>query len=173
MSQNGPARPRYAAPVSDRKLWRYSSLARLWSWCLIVVAVLLLPFSIALQAGSAAGLSGTRNPLDRVKGLLDSTGETDVVQWLCEQAGGFFVRDPDPSGARVDAEYIAHTQRIIEDFSNLLRVVSEAIADDGRVDRKESQKIRTEWQRLKQYAEGFVHACERGLFAGTSSAGLN
>lgn len=58
MSQNGPARPRYAAPVSDRKLWRYSSLARLWSWCLIVVAVLLLPFSIALQAGSAAGLSG-------------------------------------------------------------------------------------------------------------------
>jgi len=116
---------------------------------------------------SAEVLSGARNPLDRVKALLVSTGDPGVVQWLCEQAGGFFVRDPDLNGARVDAEYIAHTQGLIEDFSNLLRVVSDAIADDGQVDARESRKIRTEWQRLKQYGEGFVCACERGLFAGT------
>lgn len=40
------------------KLWRYASLARLWSWCLIVVAALLLGFAVALQAGAADGLSG-------------------------------------------------------------------------------------------------------------------
>ena len=119
---------------------------------------------------SAAGFSGARNPLDRVKALLVSTGDAELVEWLCEQAGGFFVRDPEVGGRRVDAEYIAHTQRIIEDFSNLLRVVSDAIADDGKVDETESRRIRAEWQRLKQYGESFVHACERGLFAGTPQA---
>jgi hypothetical protein len=43
---------------TGEKLWRYASLARLWSWCLIVVAGLLLPLSIALQAGTDEGLDG-------------------------------------------------------------------------------------------------------------------
>ena len=89
---------------------------------------------------------------------------TRVSTWRA-QAGGFFVRDPEVSGCRVDAEYIANTQRIIEDFSKLLRVVSDAIADDGRADPAESRRIRTQWQRLKQYGEAFTCACERGLFA--------
>ncbi len=45
--------------ASDEKLWRYASLARLWSWSLIVVAGLLLLLSIAIQAGGDEGLSGT------------------------------------------------------------------------------------------------------------------
>ena len=43
---------------SGEKLWRYASLARLWSWCLLAVAVLLLALSVALQAGADEGLSG-------------------------------------------------------------------------------------------------------------------
>jgi hypothetical protein len=96
---------------------------------------------------------------------VEITGDAELVQWLSRQAGGSFVRDPEVSGCRVDAEYIANTQRIIEDFSKLLRVVSEAIADDGKVDSDESRRIRKEWQRLKQYGEAFACACERGLFA--------
>ncbi len=38
------------------KLWGYASLARLWSWTLIVVAVLLLGLSIAIQAATEEGL---------------------------------------------------------------------------------------------------------------------
>jgi hypothetical protein len=38
------------------KLWGYASLARLWSWTLIVVAALLLLLSIGLQAGADEGL---------------------------------------------------------------------------------------------------------------------
>ena len=51
--------PRYPSPVAptDEKLWRYASLARLWSWSLIVVAGLLLLLSIAIQAGDDEGLS--------------------------------------------------------------------------------------------------------------------
>lgn len=43
--------------TSGEKLWRYSSLARLWSWTLIAVAALLLLLSIAIQAGADEGLS--------------------------------------------------------------------------------------------------------------------
>ncbi|MDY7010217.1 MAG: phage regulatory CII family protein [Planctomycetota bacterium] len=111
--------------------------------------------------------SGARNPLDRLVALLESTNDTDVVQWLCEQAGGFFVHDPEVSDRRIDVEYIANTQRIIEDFSRLLRALSDAITDDGEVDENESQKIRTQWQRLKRYGEAFVCACERGMFTET------
>lgn len=45
------------ATSSGEKLWGYASLARLWSWCLIVVSGLLLLLSIALQAGAVEGLS--------------------------------------------------------------------------------------------------------------------
>jgi hypothetical protein len=38
------------------KLWGYASLARLWSWTLIVVAALLLLLSIAIQADTDEGL---------------------------------------------------------------------------------------------------------------------
>jgi hypothetical protein len=38
------------------KLWGYASLARLWSWTLIIVAVLLLGLSVALQAATDEGL---------------------------------------------------------------------------------------------------------------------
>lgn len=40
----------------DEKLWRYASLARLWSWALIGTAVALLALSVALEAASAEGL---------------------------------------------------------------------------------------------------------------------
>ena len=43
---------------SGEMLWRYASLARLWSWCLIVVGILLLGLSVAIQAGSDEGLTG-------------------------------------------------------------------------------------------------------------------
>ena len=40
------------------KLWGYASLARLWSWTLIAVAVLLLGLSIGIQAATEEGLDG-------------------------------------------------------------------------------------------------------------------
>lgn len=59
---------------SDEKLWRYSSLASLWSWSLIAVGGLLLLLSVAIQAGTEEGLGG------RWFGtLLGITGVTGVV----------------------------------------------------------------------------------------------
>jgi hypothetical protein len=86
------------------------------------------------------------------------------VEWLCRQAGGYFVRDPSVQLADFDAEYMQHTQRMLQNFSDLLRVISESMLNDGRVDDTEAQRIRSEWERLKGYAETFVTACEQGLF---------
>ena len=42
----------------------------------------------ATAAGDAAG-SGTANPLDRIEALMQSTGDSRLVQWICQRAGGF------------------------------------------------------------------------------------
>jgi len=114
--------------------------------------------------GSDDEASGARNPLDRIRALAACTGDTAPIDWLCQQAGGTFVPNPSPRLADVGAEYISHTQQIIQNFSDLLGVVSASITDDGRVDAGEAVRIRAQWQELKQYGEAFVLACEQGLF---------
>ena len=39
--------------------------------------------------------SGSRNPLDRVIELINSTRDPRIIEWICEQAGGYFVRNPE------------------------------------------------------------------------------
>ncbi len=108
--------------------------------------------------------SGARNPLDRIRVLVAATGSTDPVHWLCRQADGFFVKDPAGAEQPLDSEYIAHTHKLLGQFADLLRVVSESITNDGCIDEEEAQRIRTEWDELKSYAESFVLACEQGRF---------
>src|SRR5678815_3176705 len=38
--------------------------------------------------------SGASSPLDRVGQLIRISGDTHVAQWVCEQADGFFIRNP-------------------------------------------------------------------------------
>jgi len=60
--------------AQPEKLWRYSGLARLWSWSLIATAGVLLALSVGLQAGSDEGLTA------RWIGVaLGVTGATGVV----------------------------------------------------------------------------------------------
>lgn len=108
--------------------------------------------------------SGARNPLDRIQGIVLSTKNFGPVEWLCKQSGGYFVKDPAVDMEGFDAEYIAHTQQMLQNFSELLQVISASMADDQAVDPKEAQQIRNQWERLKGYAETFVTACEAGLF---------
>ncbi len=108
--------------------------------------------------------SGARNPLDRIREIVECTDSTGPVEWLCRSAGGYFVPDPAVELNDFDAEYMQHTQRMLQNFSDLLRVISESMLNDGSVDRSEADRIRSEWDRLKGYAETFVSACEQGLF---------
>ena len=109
--------------------------------------------------------SGARNPLDRIMALCRSTGDVGIIQWLCEQNDGFFAKNPEIQEAKnVDAALVRSTQVMIKEFSDLLEEISASMSDDGTIDKKESEKIRREWEGLKRQAESFVVGCEKGMF---------
>ena len=104
--------------------------------------------------------SGSKNPLDRLLQIIELSGDNGIVDWLCRQQGGHFVKDPDVSGHQ-NEHILPATQEIIGQFSDLLNEISDA-ADDHSVTSEEAVDIRQVWDKLKSYAEGFVRACENG-----------
>ncbi len=108
--------------------------------------------------------SGTRNPLDRMAEIVRVTGHTAVINWVCHEVGGFFVRNPLPIRKDTEAELLRTTQVLIQEFGDLLSTVSRSIEDDGRIASNEADRIRDKWELLKYHAESFVVACESGCY---------
>ena len=108
--------------------------------------------------------SGARNPLDRLADIVKVTGDREVVNWLCHEAGGFYVVNPPESASHVSAELLANTQRLVQEFSQLLLTVTRSIEDDGEIEPGEADRIRNAWETLKGTAETFTVACERGVY---------
>jgi hypothetical protein len=107
------------------------------------------------------GRSGAINPLDRIASLIRITGRADIAQWVCEQAGGFFVRNH--MEKRASAQLLAATHALVQEVAEVLSVVSSA-AIDNRISEPEAKAIRRRWEKLKSLTEGFVRACEAGDF---------
>ncbi len=109
--------------------------------------------------------SGSRNPLDRICMLYKATEHRPIIEWLCSQAGGFFVDNPPREKSReIAKDYVAHTREMVRNFYKLLEVVSESYENDGKIDEKESESIRTEWEKLKATVASLVYACEQGYY---------
>jgi hypothetical protein len=83
--------------------------------------------------------SGARNPLDRIAEVYRATGSTDVINWLCHEAGGFFVKHPAIDTQDLDTELLQNTQRMVTQFSKLLLTVTRSIEDDGMIEPTESR----------------------------------
>ena len=109
------------------------------------------------QAGS-----GATNPLDRLEIVIRSTRDLRLVQWICQRAGGFFIRNPQTHNAHPDF-LIPATNEIVQEFADLLAVVAQAAADNT-INAAEARKIRARWEELKTVTETFVHCCEEGNF---------
>ena len=108
--------------------------------------------------------SGARNPLDRLAEIVQATGDEKVVNWLCHEAGGFFVHNPREHGGDNETELLRQTQVLVKEFSELLSTVTRSIEDDGQIEDKEADLIRGKWETLKTTAESFVVACETGCY---------
>ncbi|MDF1753853.1 MAG: hypothetical protein P1U89_13815 [Verrucomicrobiales bacterium] len=106
--------------------------------------------------------SGSKNPLDRVQQLVELTKHPGIVEWLCHQAGGYYVRNPQ-SNCSEGYEVVPATHEIVAQFAGLLNVVAQA-AMDNTITPDESADIRVVWDKLKAYCEGFVRCCEEGDF---------
>ena len=109
--------------------------------------------------------SGVQNPLDRVAQLAKLPGGENVVQWVCEHAGGFFVRDPNVTLKEGARSLFAATHQIVQEFAEMLSAIATAASDD-KVCEKETKDIRARWQTLKSATEEFVRCCEEENFAG-------
>jgi hypothetical protein len=107
--------------------------------------------------------SGAPNPLDRVEALLRCTNDHRLMQWLCQRAGGFYIRNPKAPKPH-SHQLIPATNQIVQEFADLLLVISNA-ATDSQVTRKEADTIRDRWEQLKTVTEEFVRDCEQGSFA--------
>jgi len=105
--------------------------------------------------------SGIGNPLDRVEGLLKSTGDHRIAQWICQRANGFFIQNP--KGIPQPHYLIPATNQIVQEFADLLAVIAKA-AHDNEVNSSEAKQIRARWEQLKSVTEGFVAGCEQGDF---------
>ncbi len=108
--------------------------------------------------------SGARNPLDRLAEIVQATGDERVVNWLCHEAGGFFVHNPRAHHGDNETELLRRTQALVKEFSELLSTVTSSIEDDGQIEDKEADLIRRKWETLKITAESFVVACETGCY---------
>jgi hypothetical protein len=107
--------------------------------------------------------SGAANPLDRIESLIRCTQDLRLVQWICERAGGFFIKNP--KAIYPHPHYlIPATNEIVQEFADLLSVIAQA-ARDSQITRKEAQDIRGRWEELKSVTEGFVRCCEEGRFS--------
>ena len=105
--------------------------------------------------------SGASSPLDRVGQLIRITGDVRIAQWVCEQADGFFIRNPHnlPHSASV----IPATNDIVQEFADMLATIAQASADNT-ISKDEAKTIRRRWEELKSVTEGFVKAAESGNY---------
>jgi hypothetical protein len=109
-------------------------------------------------------VGGARNPLDRLAEVIEATGDDGVVNWICQQADGFFVPNSKAPAGGLGSELIQQTQKLVTEFSRLLTTVSSSIEDDGAIQPAEAKQIREAWESLKQMAEAFAVASEHGHF---------
>ena len=106
--------------------------------------------------------SGSKNPLDRATELIRLTRDMRIIQWLCHQSGGFYVKNPKTADDRV-REVGPATNAIIQQFADLLTSITLA-ASDRAITGEKAERIRVHWDELKTTTEGFVRACEQGNF---------
>ena len=114
------------------------------------------------EPGDPAAGSGSTNPLDRIDALLRCTNDPRLIQWICQRAGGFFIRNPKTTNSH-PSYLIPATNEIVQEFADLLAVVAAAAADN-QITQRESQQIRARWEELKSVTETFVACCEEGNF---------
>ena len=104
---------------------------------------------------------GANNPLDRVGQLIRSTKDVRIAQWVAEQAGGFYIRNPE--NLPPNQPLVPLTNGIVQEFADMLATIAIS-SSDSVITKEEAKKIRARWEELKSVTEGFVHAAEDGSF---------
>ena len=105
--------------------------------------------------------SGAANPLDRVAALIACSDDMRIVQWICQKAGGFYVKNPHHT--QHPLHLVPAMNSVVQEFADLLSVMAAAAADN-QITAAEAKSIRARWEELKSVTEEFVQYCEEGNF---------
>ena len=109
--------------------------------------------------------SGAKNPLDRVREMYMLTKDIGLIRWLCNQAGGFFISNPQRDADKsLDESVFAETRAMVRDFSELLDTITASLEATPGINIDEADAIRQKWEDLKSLVERFVIGCEKGFF---------
>jgi hypothetical protein len=109
--------------------------------------------------------SGAKNPLDRVREIYALTKDIRLIRWLCNEAGGFFIVNPQQANCKtLDESIFGETRGMVREFSELLDTVTASFEDDSAIDLGEADAIREKWEDLKGCVERFVIGCEKGHY---------
>jgi len=106
--------------------------------------------------------SGAPNPLDRVAVLMHCSEDTQIAQWICQKAGGFFVKNPRNASVH-PLHLVPAMNTVVQEFADLLSVMA-AASHDSQITPTEARSIRARWEELKCVTEEFVRCCESGNF---------
>src|SRR6185295_13454969 len=71
--------------------------------------------------------SGANSPLDRVGQLVKISGNPQIAQWVCERAGGFYIRNPEK--APLGGPLIPLTNDIVKEFADMLATIATSSSD--------------------------------------------
>ncbi len=104
--------------------------------------------------------SGTRNPLDRVRDIVDVTGNMSPVHWLCQSYSGSFVLDKPTEEDFSLQKYLEYHANITKKMSDLSAVMFGAIIGEQRIDQDEYEEIRDAWSDVQNLLNSFVHTCK-------------
>ncbi|NOZ69827.1 MAG: hypothetical protein GXP46_11435 [Deferribacteres bacterium] len=108
--------------------------------------------------------SGAPNPLDRIIRIYEVTEDERIINWLCQSAGGFFVKNIHSDKSDINIDVFQNIQRFVKEFSDTLDAIVQSYNDDKKISESDARKIRKEWEDLKRMGEAFVVACEAGTF---------
>ncbi len=127
-----------------------------------ISAQLNLSMSLIYKWAQPAKGSGTINPLDRIESLIKCSNDTQIIQWICQKAGGFFIKNPKKPSQEAES-LVPATNQIIQQFADMLSSIAGS-AHDNVISKSETRDIRSRWEELKSVTEGFVFCCEEGNF---------
>lgn len=105
------------------------------------------------------------NFLDKVYNFIDATitttGQSAVLDELAKEFGFVLVENPNLSVTKQPA--INQIAKMLNDFAELVDEVGQA-HQDSNIDCDEAARIREKWETMKKETEGFVLACETGMY---------
>lgn len=101
----------------------------------------------------------TANILQRCEVWLKHEKGDSILQWLCNENEGYFVKRIVRRG-KTDHTIIA---KLMVEFSEVMKAIAESLID-GKVEDKEYRNMRKEWQDVQALMESFFDDVESGKY---------